>query len=212
MPRTTYDRVIALAGLFQAVSLVRDIAHNGQTNLHDLEISLGSLLKINTSDSAEVYGGVANLRCGLTMLHGHLLKPKEMEVTRYAVSLLTLERKLARQPLLLDKIREGITQALDKLDYFPLNHENMLAHLADIYATTVSTLTPRIMVNGQQIHLTQPENANRIRALLLAGIRAAILWRQNGGKRWTLIFSHKMLSLEAQTLLASLAEEEREPH
>ena len=60
------------------------------------------------------------------------------------------------------------------------------------------------MVHGAQIHLAKPDNANRIRALLLAGIRAARLWRQSGGSRLRLLLRRKLLLQEARRTLASL--------
>lgn len=65
----------------------------------------------------------------------------------------------------------------------------MVARLADIYSNTISQLCSRIMIKGDQAHLSNVDNAAKIRALLLAGIRAALLWRQAGGDRWKLIFS-----------------------
>jgi high frequency lysogenization protein len=44
--------------------------------------------------------------------------------------------------------------------------------------------------------LKDDENQHRIRALLLAGIRAAWLWRQVGGSRWRVLFGRTAL-LEA---------------
>ena len=41
--------------------------------------------------------------------------------------------------------------------------------------------------------MQQPEVANRVRTLLLAGIRSATLWRQVGGHRWQLLFQRKKL-------------------
>ena len=70
---------------------------------------------------------------------------------------------------------------------------NILAGLADIYSTTISTLSPRIMVRGEPLHLQNPENINRIRALLLAGIRSAMLWRQCGGRRLQILLGRKRL-------------------
>ena len=66
---------------------------------------------------------------------------------------------------------------------------------------TVSTLGPRIIVRGDPALLARPESANRIRALLLAGIRAAVLWRQCGGTRVGLILGRRRL-LEAARGLA----------
>ena len=57
------------------------------------------------------------------------------------------------------------------------------------------------MIKGDQTHLANPENAAKIRTLLLAGIRAALLWRQAGGNRWKLIFARGAMQKEAQGLL-----------
>lgn len=204
MPQTDYDRIIALAALFQATQLVRDIAHLGQANADDVQTCLSSLVQINAPNSEAIYGGLARLRSGLRLLNQHLLQPKDMEVTRYVVALLVLERKLARQPGSLQRIREGIERCVEKLNYFPLTHDNIIATLADIYASHVSPLKPKILVRGEPTHLTKPDNANRIRALLLAGIRAAILWRQSGGGRLTLLLRRKALLLQSQRMLITL--------
>jgi high frequency lysogenization protein len=58
------------------------------------------------------------------------------------------------------------------------------------------------MVNGEQQYLSNPDNVNRIRALLLAGIRAGVLWHQVGGRRWHILFNRKGLVDTASQLLA----------
>jgi high frequency lysogenization protein len=127
-----------------------------------------------------------------------------MELTRYAVVLLGLERKLARRPELLAAIRAGIEDVIRNLPHFSVDHGNTIARFADLYLNNLSTLSPRIMVSGDPVHLNNPENANRIRALLLAGVRAAILWRQSGGGRLTLLLRRNPLLRETRRLLASL--------
>ncbi|MDF9756244.1 CII-binding regulator of phage lambda lysogenization HflD [Pseudomonas hunanensis] len=62
-----------------------------------------------------------------------------------------------------------------------------------MYQDTLSTLRQRIQVHGDMRFLQQASNASKIRALLLAGIRAARLWRQLGGHRWQLVFSRRKL-------------------
>lgn len=204
MPQTDHDRMIALSGLLLAATLVRDIARQGQADPDDFETCLASLLKIDASSSAEIYGGLARLRHALRLLDKHLRNPSDMEITRYVVALLVLERKLVKQSTLLQRLREGIEATVDKLNYFPLTHSNIIASLAEVYSSTISKLTPRIMVNGEQMYLTDPDNANRIRTLLLAGIRSARLWRQSGGGRLTLLLRRKALLLETQRALADL--------
>ena len=204
MPQTDYDRVIALSGLFQATALVRNIARSGQVDAEDFETCVASVLKIDAASSEEIYGSCRRLRTGLRLLIDQLLQPKNIEITRYVVALLVLERKLVKKPKLLQRIGEGIENTKAKLDYFPLTHDNIIAALAEIYSATVSTLPPRIMVHGEHNYLTQAENANRIRALLLAGIRAARLWRQSGGGRLTLLLHRRSLLREAQRVLAQV--------
>jgi len=45
---------------------------------------------------------------------------------------------------------------------------------------------------------------NKIRALLLAGIRSAMLWRQCGGSRWRFIFFRRKIQREAEFLLSEI--------
>ena len=82
-----------------------------------------------------------------------------------------------------------------------MTHPNMIARLAEIYSNSISQLGPRIMIKGDQSHLANPDNAAKIRALLLAGVRAALLWRQAGGSRWNLIFARGAMQKEAQQFL-----------
>ncbi|MGB2971488.1 MAG: high frequency lysogenization protein HflD [Candidatus Competibacter sp.] len=204
MPQTDHDRAIALAGVLQAAELVREIARRGQANSEDSEACLESLLKIDAASSSDVYGGLQRLRSGLRLLEQQLGNPRDMELTRYAVALLGLERKLARRTDLLKAIGAGLEEVMQNLAHFPLNHSNTVARFADLYLKNISTLSPRIMVNGDPVHLNNSENANRIRALLLAGIRASTLWRQSGGGRLTLLLRRNPLLRETRMLLARL--------
>ena len=156
-------------------------------------------------NSAAVYGNIASLRSGLRLLEQQLDSPQDMELTRYAVTLLALERKLARRSDLLSLISAGLDEISASLVHFPLTHSNTIARFADLYLKTLSTLSPRVMVSGTQAYLNNPENANRIRALLLGGVRAATLWRQSGGNRLTLLLRRNPLLRETRRLLAASA-------
>ncbi|HEY9150333.1 MAG TPA: DUF489 family protein, partial [Gammaproteobacteria bacterium] len=133
-------------------------------------------------------------------LEGKPNKP-DLELSRYAITILHLERKLGQHPQLLQRIKTGVEMALSQADYFSLVHNNVIASLAETYQQTVSTLTPRIMVQGDQNQLDNPDNANWIRALLLAAIRSAVLWRQAGGSRWKLLLSRRKMVGAAQRWL-----------
>ena len=194
------DRVIALAALMQSVSLVQQIAETGQFNQSDFETLLNSLLATDASSTEAVYGGLGHLTSGLKTLNQQLSKDKsqkEVALLRYTINLLHLERKLAKRPAMMDLISREIDQAPQQIEYFgDINNPQVIARLADIYHRTISELSPRIQVQGNPTFLQQADNVNRIRALLLCGIRAAILWRQKGGRRWQFIFqSGKILKL-----------------
>jgi len=198
------DLIIALAGIFQAAGLVREIAHGGRFSGETYATCISSLLKIDADNSEEVYGGLQKLRPGLHLLIEQLRQPSDMETTRYVLSLLVLERKLRGRQDLQQALQQGIEQAQRLMQHFAMEQHDITARLAELYSTTISTLKPRIMVNGAYEHLNRPDNANRIRALLLAGIRSAVLWRQKGGGRLTLLLRRKALVAQAQSLLDSL--------
>ena len=208
MQANNRNRTLALAALFQTVEGVNQIATTGQVNAELLTQSINSLLMENPNEIEDLYGGVAGLKTGLEVLlyqlgAGRLTpegKPKNLEATRYAVNLLYLEKKLTNDQTTFRTVLQGIESA-QQLEFFPLTHPNMLARLAELYTQTISKIGPRIIIKGDQQHLSNPDNAAKIRVLLLAGIRAALLWRQAGGDRWKLLFSRGQLQSEAQQLL-----------
>lgn len=78
--------------------------------------------------------------------------------------------------------------------------DQMIANLAAIYSDIISPLGTKIHVVGMQDYLVRPDIQHKIRASLLAGIRAAILWQQVGGSRWQFLFSRKKIFNQAQQL------------
>jgi len=207
----TRNRTIALAALFQCVEGVSQIAANGRVDSELFDACINSVLTEDNHSAEALYGGVGKLRTGFKVLMHQLGagnmtpdgKPKDIEATRYAVNLLYLEKKLANDPDMFQALLKNIETAQQQLGFFAMTHPNMVARLAEIYTTTISTLGPRIMIKGDQSHLANPENAAKIRALLLAGVRAALLWRQAGGNRWKLIFSRGTMQKEAEHLLSA---------
>ncbi len=197
---------MALGGLFQAVALVQQVAREGNPEPEPFASSIESVFRIDAENTDAVFGGSTRIERGLQILCRQLGRDKALqdaEIMRYAVSLLFLERQLVRNPRLLGKVRQGIDAAIQQSEHFAVTHENVLARLADTYASTVSQLQPRIMVQGKPEYLNTPTNANRIRALLLAGMRAAVLWRQLGGNRLKLLWTRRGIVERAEALLAN---------
>ena len=91
-----------------------------------------------------------------------------------------------------------------QLDHFELLDDQMISNLASVYLDVISPIGPRIQVTGTPSVLQQTGNQHKVRALLLSGIRSAVLWRQVGGKRRHLIFGRKKMVEQAQILLARM--------
>lgn len=197
------DRCIALAGVFQAAHMAASIAEQGMTDSSALEASIHSLFKIDAESVEGVYGGLQGVESGLRLIQQQLGEKRtdNVLVTQYVIALLHLERKLSKNSAMQQQIQAGIRSAEERIAHFHLLHPNIIAQLADIYTQTISTLKPRIMVKGEPLHLQNPDNVNRIRALLLAGIRSAMLWRQCGGSRWQVIMGRKRVAEQARRLL-----------
>ena len=123
------------------------------------------------------------------------------EVMRYALSIVHLEGRLRKNSHMMNQLGESIQSSVRQADHFHITHESVIGSLADTYKQTLSTLSFRIKVSGNPQILQNSLNANKVRALLLAGIRAAILWRQVGGRRWHLLFNRKRYIKDAQSLL-----------
>lgn len=201
--KSNKDRCVALAGVFQAASMAAQMAETGTAESEHMEASIRSLFKINADSVEDVYGGLRGVELGLRLIQRQLGEKQtdNVMVNQYVIALLHLEGKLRKNPAMLEQIKEGIQLADRRMDHYPLLHANIIAQLADIYSNSISTLKPRIMVQGDPLHLQNPDNVNRIRALLLSGIRSAMLWRQCGGGRFQVIFNRKKLAEEARRLL-----------
>jgi len=204
MSRSIHDQTLALAGVFQAANLVQQIANNGSCNQTSLETCLRSLFATDPANTLDVYGGeLADVREGLVTLSTVMSdqkKQQDIEVLRYVLNLIHLESKLNRHKNMLEVIGSRIEQARHTASHFGYVHSNLISNLASIYTDTISTFSLRIQVSGNPSLLQRDENAAKVRALLLAGIRSAVLWRQSGGRRWQLVLSRRKVIQHAREL------------
>jgi high frequency lysogenization protein len=208
--KTDTDRTLAFAGILQALQLVQSSAYGRPYDADAFQASLKSILALDAGGVPEVYGGIRGVQKGLRLVQAQLMNDKhkpDVELTRYAITLLHLERKLSKRSDLLDRLRAGIEQAQHQVEHLGISHPNVLASFAETYRQTVSTLQPRIMVNGDPARLADTAIANQIRALLLAAMRSAVLWRQCRGTRLGLVFGRKKLAILARELQQNQSEE-----
>jgi len=198
---TDEERAMALSGLIQAAHLVSTIARSGLVSQNSLEASLNSIFITNPGRTQDIYDGPSGVVVGSRIASDLILRfdlTSHGDVIRYAVALIQLERKLAKIPECLREIGARVANVEEirmlDADQKPIINSDLITGLAHVYETTLGQLEPRIRVLGHQQHLQNPANINRIRALLLAGLRSAVLWHQLGGRRWHLVFARKPIA------------------
>ncbi|ORM68636.1 high frequency lysogenization protein HflD [Pantoea rwandensis] len=209
MAKNYYEITLALAGVCQAAHLVQQLAHQGNCNSAALNVSLRSLLDLNPGSTLAVFGNdEANLHLGLETLMAVLNTGSRQgagaELTRYTLSMMVLERKLNGNKAALNTLAQRISQLDRQLAHYELESETITSAMAGIYVDVISPLGPRIQVTGSPQVLQNTQVQSKVRATLLAGIRAAVLWQQVGGGRLQLMFSRQRLLREAKTILSRL--------
>lgn len=197
------DRALALAGLLQSARLAQRVAQEGPFESPGLDAVLASVFRLDADNAEAVYGSAKLLEPGLHALIEHLDGglARDAPTSRIVVTVLHVERKLVRRPALLAKIRDGVTEAARQREHFGISHASVAARLGELYAATVSTLTPRVLVQGNPLQLSQPMVVGQIRAVLLAAMRSAVLWRQLGGSYWDLALQRRALLTGAKSWL-----------
>ncbi|HEX7769749.1 MAG TPA: high frequency lysogenization protein HflD [Dokdonella sp.] len=197
------SRVIALAGVLQACRLVHEVATIGRTSEAGSESSLASVFRIDADSAADVFGGIGGVRVGLeTLLAQFEGERREVALTRLVLGVLRLERRLARSPRVRTELGEGIAAIQRQVEHFGAAHATVQGRLADLYVSTLSRLQPRVVVHGNPVYLGNPQLVAQIRALLLAAVRAAVLWRQVGGSQLRLLLRRREYAMLARGLLS----------
>lgn len=196
-------RTLALAGMFQSADLVRQVARQGLVDQRPFESSIQSILKLDVNTTEEVYGGLSGVKTGLQVLCRHIGTgtKRNIEVMQYVFGMVLLERKLTKRQEMLEQLKSGLETVVSLKEDYSVTHPNIIVQLAQLYSQTLSTFDYRIKVSGEQRFLENQSNADKIRALLLAGIRSTVLWRQKGGKRWQFLFARGKILKTAQHFL-----------
>lgn len=200
------DKTLALAGIFQAAALARQLARRGYADDAPLRASVRSVLIIDAINTVSVFGGVEGVRLGLLSISRQSGSAGDIEVAKYVVSLIQLARRFHRSAVLVERVSAELAS---------IQHDLSIAagagissgtyqRFADLYRATISGLKPRVIVQGEQVHLSNAHVVAQIRTSLLAGIRAGVLFSQLGGTRWDLLFHRRRYMGTAARLLQEI--------
>ena len=201
------QEVIALGGVAQAARMVDQISKTGSYPIDFLEPSVKSLFAFEVDSIEQIYGGIPGVKLGLQNLTSVLASRQSDEnrdLVRYIFGILYLERKFSSDQELMSVIHSRLEHTSFRAEHFSDNIQDACHSISGIYQDTLSKLKFRIKVSGSPQHLENTQNADIIRALLLAGVRSAFLWRQIGGRRWKLLVQRKQLLQASQNLSRTL--------
>jgi high frequency lysogenization protein len=200
------NQTLALAGMFQAAVVVDELAFSGNLDQRAFDASLNSLFTFEAESPQEIFGGVDNLGRGYQAVNDYLggeLRTGSKNVAHYVMSMMKIALQLARDGELATTLIDRLRSIERSGSEFEMSRSAVVIKIDGLYQETISHLRPRIMVAGEENYLLNAETAARIRTLLLAGIRAAVLWRQLGGSKWKLLFARKRYLAAARDLAAN---------
>ena len=204
---TIEDQTLALAGIFQSAALIEQLATEGELNQAAFDCSFDSLFTFEVTNAIDVFGNLSGLSRGLKTLSltlGGNDRNPDKNITYYALSMLKLSAKLKRDHNMATLVQDLLKTTESQSRDFNLGRMSVINKIDGVYQSTISTITPRIMVQGDRTYLGDSINASKIRTLLLAGIRAAVLWRQLGGSQWKLVTSRKKYVRTANNFLLKI--------
>lgn len=187
--------IMALAAVFEAAALADRLAHEGDADSGVIEELLGGVMALNATEFDSIYPHPERFTDGLRLLRLSLSRTQSRATARplnYTVGLMHLTGQLRRNQDMTNILRHRLIALEGQRDHFDSLAGATFCHrLAGIYLDTLGTFRFRIRVQGDPAILQNDDNAARIRALFLAGVRAAFLWHQMGGRRWQLLFQRK---------------------
>ena len=206
-----YEMTLAFAGICQAAHLAQQLARHGRCPEIAYHCSLRSLTQpLATSGGALAFfgGEEAQLRLGLETLIAVLNTPSQKgalaEITRYSLGMVGLERKVSKKTQALNDLELRLQQLDRQLQHFGIDSSPLASSIASIYTDIVSPLGPRIQITGEQSILQNTLVQSRVRAALLSGVRAAMLWHHVGGGRLQLLFGRGKMVDMAKLILSGL--------
>lgn len=195
-------RVLALAGLVQALAQVRRVADTGQAEESILATAMDSVFRIDAESVAAVYGGTAALRPGLQLLRDYFAgSARDGQLPKLAFSVMQLERRFSGEPQVVARVQAGIRGCAAAAARDGSSNPDVLAAMGALYSDTLSSLRPRILIQGNPHYLAQPAVVSEVRAVLLAAIRSATLWRQMGGGTLDFFLRRRQMTAAVDALL-----------
>ncbi|WP_019001140.1 DUF489 family protein [Succinimonas amylolytica] len=198
-------QALALAAVSQGAAIIQQISRFGtwdQDRSEEAPLALLRALRVENPGTAyDVYPdrdmvlGYQTFVDAFSVSGGS--EKQEMELAKYILTFLSLGTKVFYDSAMLNSIDREL-HSLDAV-YFAGEEprdiqDEYVKGLAELYKKLISSCPyGKIMIYGNEEYLKQEKIQQRIRALLLAVVRAVILWRQLGGSRLRLFFRRRRI-------------------
>jgi high frequency lysogenization protein len=195
------NEVISLGAIYQASSEIKKIAWQGKINNKFIEPLIYSVYQTTSNEIEDIYINLKRLNTGLDFLRKQFVGDvfsRDAEVDRYFEAINVLVKNMNKNNEIFSNLRDELSSHKENV-----TEDNLHEHaefLSNLYLKTISKINPRIIVNGDNIHLKDNKNASMIRALLLSAIRSFILWQQSGGTKFRIFLFKKRMAEIALTV------------
>lgn len=199
------NQTLALAGMFQAATLLDELALHGNCDALEFDCCFDSLFTIDAETPREALGDLPCLSHGFTVLSDYLggeNRSPGRNIAYYLLSMVKLSSQILGDDNLSDALLKGLRGIESDRADFDMSRHSVIHKIDGLYQGCISPLSPRIIVRGEQSYLRNDDNAAKVRVLLLAGIRATVLWQQLGGSRWGMFWSRKKYVATAKKFLS----------
>jgi high frequency lysogenization protein len=210
MSQLNRDKTLALAAIFQAAGLANELARKGSTDSSVEAFLTQTVLVMDTDNISEIYPSIDGLKPGLRWLEGCLLEQgrglqNAGEIIRIALGVIQVEGQFNEH----EGVQNTLRTRLENINRQRVMNPDMSSTelnnlLGSAYVDSLGQLRFRVQIRGDAKQLQAPGMAERIRAILLAGVRAAWLWRRLGGRRWHLIFTRGQILREIREIAKSV--------
>ena len=198
---------IALCAVAQCAALVHELAIGKEIRQSQLASAINPLLILNPESVEQVYPNLESLTLGFSTLQsilGSNRVKQNSQIRRYITEILILRKSLSKNMIMQSVVRAGLSNLepirpslIDcmQTNQQEINEQNYtFEEISSLYRKTLSTLKHRIKVAGKVQFLKNEIVSNKIRGLLFAGVRSAVLWHQLDGRYWRLFIYNKRIS------------------
>ena len=210
MANDIYAQTQAFAAICQAGALIQDLANCGTWDEDAAAILIKSLATDSTNDLEQLYpprylkkGYFSLVQC----FSGNTGEQRYLQLAKYVILFVRLERKVTKSATAAERLARRLSDntAEARSRHLSVLDPDLIANLSNIYKSEISdTGLLKFNIYGKKNMLQQLHIQHKIRALILAAIKAVILWRSAGGRRRSFIFKRSRLVECANTRLKQI--------